>query len=448
MKHYIIILLAAMLSVNTIVAQFSINGATIAPYDYKSEANTTLDHVYVVNSISGITLSYTETENRSITFYKYNHQATNQIPNSDIDISSLGGTTTYTIRNIEGDNGYRAEYGGATAGASIWIVDYSTHGEDFSALSINDQATDKCSFVRFVLEKNSAPITFIDRNGSQEIKRHYKISYQNKVWDNTQQEYKEETLSEELNTASLSVKAPLMDTEFNLSKDQFARHFGNTATISTPYQALKVEQHATRVIISEGGSSAESSTGTEDLYNAPTEMDFFSNASPATQYYSWKIYHNADKSDPDAYLVRYNDRDISSYTFSTAGQYDVVLEIRNGDSSCTDNSFETSFTIADSMLEFPNFLSPGTSKDGRINTFRASYKSLTRFKCTIVNRWGNKIYEWSDPAGSWDGTYKGKTVSPGVYFYVVDAEGSDGIKYKKGGDINVLHGNNNDSTIQ
>lgn len=444
MKHYIIILIAAMLSVNTIMAQFSINGAITPPYDYKSEANTTLDHVYVVNSVSGITLTYTETQNRSVTFYKYNQSTTTPIPNSDIDVSSFGGTTTYTIRNIDGDHGYRAEYGGASAGASVWIVDYSLHGEDFSSLNINDQATDKCSFVRFVLDKNSAPITFIDQNGSQEVKRHYSISYQNKIWDNTLQEYREETLTEELIPSSLSVKAPLMDTEFTLSKDQFARHFGIAASISTPYEALRVEQHATRVIVSTGGSSTESATETEDLFNAPTEMDFFSNASPATQHYSWKIYHNADKSDPDAYLVRYNDRDIS-YTFTAKGKYDVILEIRNDDSSCTDNVFETSFTISDSYLEFPNFLSPGTSKDGRINTFRASYKSLLRFKCTIFNRWGNKIYEWSDPAGSWDGTYKGKTVSPGVYFYVVDAEGSDGIKYKRGGDINVLHGDNNNS---
>ena len=32
----------------------------------------------------------------------------------------------------------------------------------------------------------------------------------------------------------------------------------------------------------------------------------------------------------------------------------------------------------------------------------------------------------------------GKYVQPGVYFYVIEAEGSDGIKYKEKGDINIL----------
>ena len=31
-----------------------------------------------------------------------------------------------------------------------------------------------------------------------------------------------------------------------------------------------------------------------------------------------------------------------------------------------------------------------------------------------------------------------KYVQPGVYFYVIEAEGSDGIKYKEKGDINIL----------
>ena len=45
----------------------------------------------------------------------------------------------------------------------------------------------------------------------------------------------------------------------------------------------------------------------------------------------------------------------------------------------------------------------------------------------------------TDPSQGWDGRYGGKLVKSGVFFYVIQAEGADGKKYKLSGDINVLH---------
>lgn len=48
------------------------------------------------------------------------------------------------------------------------------------------------------------------------------------------------------------------------------------------------------------------------------------------------------------------------------------------------------------------------------------------------------MFRWTDPSQGWDGKKGGKYVAPGVYFYVIEAEGSDGIKYKKKGAVNIL----------
>ena len=85
----------------------------------------------------------------------------------------------------------------------------------------------------------------------------------------------------------------------------------------------------------------------------------------------------------------------------------------------------------------PNEFSPGTTP-GINDEFRVAYKSLVKFKAWIFNRWGLQMYYWTDPAQGWDGKKGGKYVQPGVYFYVIEAEGSDGIKYKEKGDINIL----------
>ena len=58
----------------------------------------------------------------------------------------------------------------------------------------------------------------------------------------------------------------------------------------------------------------------------------------------------------------------------------------------------------------------------------------------IFNRWGQKLYEWNDPAGGWDGTYKGKPVKDGVYFCLVKAKGADGKTYNIKKDVNLLRG--------
>ena len=37
------------------------------------------------------------------------------------------------------------------------------------------------------------------------------------------------------------------------------------------------------------------------------------------------------------------------------------------------------------------------------NIFFIEYEGVKTFECTILNRWGNLIYEYTDPAGGWDG---------------------------------------------
>jgi hypothetical protein len=69
-----------------------------------------------------------------------------------------------------------------------------------------------------------------------------------------------------------------------------------------------------------------------------------------------------------------------------------------------------------------------------------SYQSITEFRAVILNRWGNKLYEWTDIDGGWDGTYNGKVVKDGVYFVIVKARGADGVEYNIRKDVNVLTG--------
>ena len=153
-------------------------------------------------------------------------------------------------------------------------------------------------------------------------------------------------------------------------------------------------------------------TGSE--YSGPLEVAFYSNPTPAAQYYQWTIYRSADV------LVTRQDKDIR-YTFSEAGAYRVVCKVNNP--YCTSDSSEVAVVISASFLSVPNVFTP--NGDTHNDEFRVAYRSLAEFHCWVYNRWGKLVYEWTDPAKGWDGTINGKPAAEGAYFYVIRAKGTD-----------------------
>ena len=70
-----------------------------------------------------------------------------------------------------------------------------------------------------------------------------------------------------------------------------------------------------------------------------------------------------------------------------------------------------------SELWFPNVFSP--NRDGYNDMFRPlSQGIILSYKITIFNRWGQQLYESSDPEPGWDGKVNGTDCPEGVYYFV------------------------------
>ena len=194
------------------------------------------------------------------------------------------------------------------------------------------------------------------------------------------------------------------------------------------------------------GEEIEDASGGQ---NAPLVAHFTANPSNVGDYsarYEWKIYRQGEEETP---LVHRFEEDID-YTFTESGSFCVQLYatfVLGTDTIAFPEEGEANpimVSISESKLEFPNAFSP--NGDGFNDTYKAKeYQSIVSFKATIFNRWGQKLYSWDDPAGEWDGRYKGHTVKDGVYFVVVEARGADGHKYHIRKDVNVIKGYNDDS---
>ena len=188
---------------------------------------------------------------------------------------------------------------------------------------------------------------------------------------------------------------------------------------------------------------------------APLEVTFKANPQnmgELTPSFVWRFRRQGDESD---LLVRYEEETV--YRFEESGTFDVSLAAYDGEELLDSGS--VTVIISESKLEFPNAFSP--NDDGINDKYGAKgvndenstdhWKSIVDFHAYIFNRWGQKLYEWHDPAGYWDGTFNGHPVKDGVYFLLVKAKGADGKKYNIRKDINLLRGyiegdNSNSST--
>lgn len=133
-------------------------------------------------------------------------------------------------------------------------------------------------------------------------------------------------------------------------------------------------------------------------------------------------------------LTRY-EQDID-FTFTMAGQNVVTLQVMQDNEVVQSSSI--TITISESHLEMPNAFSPNGDEINDTYKAKKNYKSIVEFHAYIFNRYGQKLYEWTDITSGWDGTYHGRPVKDGTYYVYVKARGADGIEYNIRRDVNLL----------
>ena len=196
-------------------------------------------------------------------------------------------------------------------------------------------------------------------------------------------------------------------------------------------------------------TSGEEQETNEYSGSAPIVGKFYANPSDVegwNEYYEWRFTKEGDTSD-EPYLIRYEQD--TEYTFSDAGSHKIVcyaLFTQGKDTIAFTEEYWTSeqepirITISESKLDMPNAFSPNGDDINDIYGAKEGWQSIVEFRAIIFNRWGQKIYEWTDPAGGWDGTWNGRDVKQGVYFVDVQAKGADGRRYHIRRDVNLLRG--------
>lgn len=168
----------------------------------------------------------------------------------------------------------------------------------------------------------------------------------------------------------------------------------------------------------------------EEMGQAPLEVIFHNNSVNADTY-EWLLYK--DTTDMNEYMPEFIDSLIDgqirtqeefSYIYEHTGRYKVhLVAVNDRGNRCRDTTKAYYVNVVESMVDVPNVFTP--NGDGKNDIFMVRALSVEDFHGVILNRWGRKIYEWSDPMGGWDGRIGGKYASPGTYYYVITARGRE-----------------------
>ncbi|MDD6020398.1 MAG: gliding motility-associated C-terminal domain-containing protein [bacterium] len=394
--------------------------------------NTGLDMVYVLYDSQQNRMQYTAgSSNATVKWYKFG--ATGGAYAEEITSIERNGNVS-VLKSVIPNSGYIIEEN--TNRKYVWVVNYADYRLRVNSIeAVNDG---DCSSATLNVQGEGDAIVYYSINGARKVlDRKLKLIYNNLVWNETDMMWNSETQEEELQElkSTISLPAPYCNTTFTLTGDRFLEYWGEGISVTSDEYQTQAVTVTTRAEQEQKGADNQVGGGDETTLggSAPAVITFSAYYTDAVATKEWQMSHDAEFEE----IADRRNEDEITVTFEEAGTTFWRFVCSNATGECSAYSDVYQVNIGESMLKCPNAFSPGVT-EGVNDEWKVSYKSIVKFKCWIFNTWGVQLCELNDPSQGWDGKYKGKIVKPGVYYYVIDAEGSEGKKYKLKGDINVV----------
>ena len=103
----------------------------------------------------------------------------------------------------------------------------------------------------------------------------------------------------------------------------------------------------------------------------------------------------------------------------------TIYCVTTTDGICTNTACITvsveSLCEGDNGFFLPNAFSPNGDGNNDVFCVQGKNRCISHFQMMVYDRWGEQVFQCSDLSTCWDGTYKGKVLSPDVYVYYIKA---------------------------
>ncbi len=127
--------------------------------------------------------------------------------------------------------------------------------------------------------------------------------------------------------------------------------------------------------------------------------------------------------------------DTVEHQYQRTDTFQACLIVFNS-SGCTDTICHPVPALINPLLDVPNAFTPG--RFGQNAIIKVVGFGIVHMNFRIYNRWGQMVFQSTDPNIGWDGYYKGTMQPMDVYAYTLEAEYFDGSRTSKKGDITLL----------
>ncbi len=479
MKRYfvpIFALLFGLSSLNSFAAQFSTKGGSGILYkNFNAPQNG--DVFIFSGSMDEVELTFSDSTKNATSFnwFEYESNPADTVKLTE-NITVFNDSTT--LKNIKSDHGYLVKYEytdtvctineigeeiceEATLSAQryVWIAQY----KPMETVTWNNDSV-VCDKLSLYIEP---AMKYTLGNAKEEsIERDLTIEYFTfKKEENNPPSIQKVSEKPQIAGMEAILTVPYVDTDFTIT-DDWGKKLGSDAAVfvtDSTYKTFAVvafpamtvndkqpneldkddswdrdEFGNVRVYFSEELAEAEANIS-QFRTSAPLSVDFVSNPSDKVTRYEWHIARNPDFSGD----VVFFQEDLNGFEFKEDSTHYIKLVVfnTNGTDTCEYTAYAC-LNVSESAIYIPNTFTP--DGDGINDEFRVAYRSIASYRCRIYNQWGRMVYDSDDITRGWDGTIGGRPASIGVYFYVIDAVGTNGKKIKTQdnkdtkGDINLV----------
>ena len=151
----------------------------------------------------------------------------------------------------------------------------------------------------------------------------------------------------------------------------------------------------------------------------------FADSSIGANRWKWDIEPNVSFTQPTF-----------SYVYKRTGEAKPRL-IAYNPQGCADTAFLEFVLYSGTDGWVPTSFTP--NGDGKNDEFIiGGLSAATTFTMSIYNRWGEKVFETTDPSKGWDGTFQEQFVQEGVYAYTIHVLYFNGIRRSFQGQVTLL----------
>ena len=128
-------------------------------------------------------------------------------------------------------------------------------------------------------------------------------------------------------------------------------------------------------------------------------------------------------------------RDTVLHQYNLSGTFNACLVAYNA-FGCSDTACSPISALVLPLLDVPNAFTPG--RFGEDGVIKVKGFGIEKMDWKIYNRWGQLVFESTDPDVGWNGFFKGQLQPMDVYAYTLSAEFTTGARTTKTGDITLI----------